>query len=188
MLEQDKSGKRKYAFAWNLLGDVQLGRPHLGASAPVEVYRLMQFCIRDILEEQYGSEQTDKIFFESGLLAGKHFYENVMKPQLDDTGDFNQFSRILQMSLQNLNIGILRFEETSLENGSFVLTVAEDLDCSGLPETGEEICTYDEGFIKGIIDNFTGSAFAVKEIDCWCTGDRTCRFTAKLISEGSESK
>ena len=32
----------------------------------------------------------------------------------------------------------------------FTLTVAEDLDCSGLPDLGHVVCTYDEGFISGL--------------------------------------
>ena len=61
------------------------------------------------------------------------------------------------------------------------MTVSEDFDCSGLPEQGRQICPYDEGLIAGLLESFTGSAFKVKEVDCWCTGDRTCRFTAESI-------
>jgi predicted hydrocarbon binding protein len=59
------------------------------------------------------------------------------------------------------------------------MTVSEDLDCSGLPELGYGVCVYDEGFISGILESFTGRPFDVKEIDCWCTNERTCRFEAK---------
>jgi len=44
-----------------------------------------------------------------------------------------------------MSIGILRVEKADLEAGDFVLTISEDLDCSGLPELSYEICTYDEG-------------------------------------------
>ncbi|HEX3001497.1 MAG TPA: 4-vinyl reductase, partial [Methanoregula sp.] len=57
---------------------------------------------------------------------------------------------------------------------------SEDLDCSGLPDIGHAVCTYDEGFIAGLLEAFTGKQFKVVEVDCWCTGDRTCRFTADL--------
>lgn len=80
-----------------------------------------------------------------------------------------------------MGIGILRVEKANIEEGSFILTVSEDLDCSGLPELGYEICTYDEGFITGLLESFTSRKFKVKEVDCWCTGDRTCRFTAEMI-------
>jgi hypothetical protein len=42
--------ERKYPFTWDLLGDLDNGRPNLGRSTRVEVYRLMQFCLRDVLE------------------------------------------------------------------------------------------------------------------------------------------
>jgi uncharacterized protein len=87
----------------------------------------------------------------------------------------------LQETLRELGIGILRIEEADLEQGLLVLTVSEDLDCSGLPELEYEICVYDEGFIAALLENFTGRDFKVKEIDCWCTGDRTCRFRAEAI-------
>jgi len=37
--------KRKYEFTWELLGDIGLGRPHLGPNTRLEVYRLMQFLL-----------------------------------------------------------------------------------------------------------------------------------------------
>ncbi len=129
------------------------------------------------MEQHLGSEKTDQIFYEAGKLAGSHFYKHVLSPATDIDG----FIRQLQHVLKELGIGILRVEESDLATGSFVLTVSEDVDCSGLPELDYEICTYDEGFIAGLMENFTGKRFVVKEVDCWCTGDRTCRFEAKML-------
>lgn len=168
---------RKYKFSWNLLGDIALGRPNLGPNTRLEVYRLMQFTFRDVMERHFGTEKTNEIFYEAGKLAGVEFYKNVFS----NIKDLNDFIKKLQETLRDMRIGILRIEEADMEKGSFVLTVSEDLDCSGLPELGYEICTYDEGFIAGLLESFTGSAFKVKEVDCWCTGDRTCRFTAEVI-------
>ncbi|MBP9044489.1 MAG: 4-vinyl reductase [Spirochaetes bacterium] len=36
--------------------------------------------------------------------------------------------------------------------------------------------TQDEGFLSGILYSHTKINFTVKETDCWCTGDRVCRF------------
>lgn len=169
---------RKYEFSWDLLGNLELGRPNLGPHTRLEVYRLMQFCFRDVIEKTYGSEETDRIFYDSGYLAGRHFYANLIGP----VDDLNEFVAKLQTLLKELQIGILRIEETDLENGHFVITVSEDLDCSGLPEMDFEICTYDEGFIAALMESFTGKKFTVKEVDCWCTGDRTCRFSANSVA------
>jgi predicted hydrocarbon binding protein len=168
---------RKYEFSWHLLGDIAKGRPNLGPNTRLEVYRLMQFCFRDVMEQHLGTEKTDKIFYEAGKLAGTEFYKHTFS----DIQDFNFFIKNLQEALRNMGIGILRIEKADLDQGEFVLTVSEDLDCSGLPDVGYEICVYDEGFISGVLESFTGSPFKVKEVDCWCTGDRTCRFTAELI-------
>ncbi len=166
----------KYEFSWELLGDIELGRPNLGPTTRVEVYRLMQFAMRDVLERQLGTAKADELFYEAGYLAGQHFYEHVVK----GAASLDEFVSKLQRALRELGIGVLRVEEASPAGDRFVLTVSEDLDCSGLPELDFEICIYDEGFVAAILDRFTGKHFKVKEIDCWCTGDRTCRFLAEL--------
>lgn len=169
-------GKNKYKFSWDLIGDLDLGRPNLGRSARLEVYRLMQFCVRDVLEQNMGSDKTDRLFHEAGKLAGCQFYEHV----LARSTDFADFVKQVQNTLKEMGIGVFRVEEADAKNENFVFTVSEDLDCSGLPELGYEICTYDEGFIAGLMESYTGKRFSVKEVDCWCTGERTCRFTAKV--------
>ncbi len=171
--------ERKYKFSWDLIGDIEQGRPNLGPTTRVEVYRLMQFIFRDILEENYGAEKTDELFYMAGKKAGEEIYNQFFQ----EAKDLNTFIVMLQKFLKDMSIGILRVEAADEENGSFTITVAEDLDCSGLPELDYEICTYDEGFISGLMESFTGKPFKVKEIDCWCTGDRTCRFTADILPE-----
>ena len=170
--------KRNYEFSWDLLWDLELGRPNLGNTTRVEVYRLMQFCFRDVLELRFGSEVTDELFYEAGKLAGGEFARHALS-RPDDLGDY---VAELQTILREMGIGILRVEKADAERGEYVITVSEDLDCSGLPELGEAVCTYDEGFIAALLESFTGRSFKVKEVDCWCTGDRTCRFTAEVYA------
>ncbi|WP_420266359.1 V4R domain-containing protein [Candidatus Magnetominusculus dajiuhuensis] len=169
-----KKTDRRYKFNWELLGDLEVGRPNLGHQMRVEVYRLMQFSFRDVIEERYGSDETDRIFYDAGFLAGKEFYDNLIGQQ----ADLNSFVKKLQTVLKDMGVGILRVEEADLDKGHLTMTVSEDLDCSGLPDTGMELCTYDEGFIAALLKSYSGKSFTVKEVDCWCTGDRTCRFTA----------
>ena len=167
---------RKYAFSWALIGDIETARPNLGPTLRLEVYRLMQFCFRDILEDRYGTEEVDKIFYEAGSLAGRNFYEHVLTPKPES---FNDLVIRLQDLLTEFGVGILRVEEAAFDTLTFTLSVSEDLDCSGLPDLGYEICIYDEGFLAGILESFTGRPFKVKEVDCWCTNERTCRFAAR---------
>ena len=86
----------------------------------------------------------------------------------------------LQKALESLKIGILRIENVESGSGKLVLTVEQDLDCSGLPETNENICVYDEGFIAGILNAYTNKPYDVREIDCWASGERLCRFVAEV--------
>jgi hypothetical protein len=165
-----------YHFQWRDLGDITLGRPNLGASTSVAVYRLMQYTIRDVLITRFDPETAGDILREAGRLAGSEFCKNVL-----DTGlDFSGFIAEIQEKLKDLKIGIMRMEKSDLQEMKFVLTVSEDLDCSGTPVTDETICDYDEGFIAGILQGYTGRQFAVKEIDCWASGEKTCRFEAML--------
>jgi predicted hydrocarbon binding protein len=164
-------------FDWTMLGDIDEGRPNLGPTTDVSVYRLMQFTLRDALIKEVGVEAADRVFYEAGKTAGRHFYERLLTKK----GDFGMLIEDLQEVLKKLRVGILRVEKADLEGLSFTLTVAEDLDCSGLPVCEEVICTYDEGFIAGLLGAHTQRDFSVREIDCWCSGDRVCRFEANPV-------
>jgi predicted hydrocarbon binding protein len=170
--------QRKYQFKWEetVGADMQVARPNLGASTRIEVYRLFQFTLRDILEQHYGTVSADDLFREAGVLAGKTFFEKFLK----GVTDISSLASAIQKTFDDLGIGIFRVEKAQPEKGYFVFTVDEDLDCSGLPDTADVICVYDEGFIQGILESFSGSGYNVREIDCWCTGARTCRFEAKV--------
>lgn len=168
-------------FTWNDLGDLEKGRPNLGQKVPVLLYRLLQYTWRDVMIAELGVDKANDIIIKAGKLAGSQFCENILNKELS----FNEFVAQLQKVLKEQSIGILRIEKADLENMKFTLTVAEDLDCSGLPSTDEVVCQYDEGFIAGILEEYTGKSFSVKEIDCWASGDRVCRFDARMI-EGDE--
>ena len=171
-----KEEREDYQFQWKDIGDIQKGRPNLGETTMVAVYRLMQYTLRDVLIKEFNVDKAREIFVEAGKQAGSEFCKTVLDTKLN----FNEFIADLQQKLKTLNIGILRIEKADIEKMEFILTVAEDLDCSGLPVSGETVCDYDEGFIAGILNAYTGNKFDVKEIDCWTSGGTVCRFHAKL--------
>jgi predicted hydrocarbon binding protein len=170
-----KEERDEFLFDWSMIGDINLGRPNLGANMDVSVYRLMQFTLRDVLITRYDAETADRIFYDAGKQAGIAF----CKKMISKKDDFNEFMADLQEQLRKLGVGILRVEKADMEKMNFTLTVSEDLDCSGLPVSEETICTYDEGFISGLLFEFSGKNFIAKEVDCWCSGDRVCRFDVK---------
>jgi len=166
-------------FKWEDLGDIKTGRPNLGLTVPVLAYRLMQYTMRDVMIKELGVEKANDIFVQAGRVAGAQFCLNMLDRDLD----FNEFISQLQRVLREQAIGILRIEKSDLNNMTFILTVEEDLDCSGLPPTDEVVCQYDEGFIAGIMETYTGKPFHAKEIDCWASGNRICRFDVRMLRD-----
>ena len=153
--------------------------PKIGDRINLIPYRMLQYTVRDVTEQKIGTEACNQLYYDAGEIAGVFFFDNFMEEFKDLP--LNGFVGELQRVLKNLGIGVLRIEKADIDNGEFTLTVSEDLDCSGLPDLGIEVCNYDEGFIAGIFYKFTGVLFKAKEIDCWCSGDRTCRFTVKRL-------
>ena len=158
-------------------------RDNLGDQIPVTVYRLMEYAIREVLEERFGKEAQESVFREGGFRAGEYFAKNF----LDITLSVNEFLAQLGRELEILKIGVLHIEELNQETGRFMMTVAEDADCSGLPVLGKTVCNYDEGFLSGVLTTYTGKAYKVREIDCWATGNRVCRFCAEVSERTARS-
>ena len=162
-------------FSWDAIGDIDAGRPNLGRQAPVAVYRLMQFSLRHAMVIEFGPAAAAKLLAAAGRIAGSEFCRRVLDCSLAPA----PFLADVQQRLREWGIGLLRIEQVDFERFELVLSVAEDLDCSGLPVTGETVCEFDEGFIAGIFQVYTGREFSAREVDCWASGDRVCRFVVK---------
>jgi uncharacterized protein len=177
-----ESGAAARGFTWEDLGDIALGRPNLGQSVPVAMYRLLQFTLRDAIAAAHGPEAARQALVAAGRTAGREFCRHALDPSLAP----GPFLAALQRTLREWGIGILRVERSDLERREFVLTVAEDLDCSGLPVTGDTVCEFDEGFIAGIFREYTGEEFTAREVDCWASGERVCRFEVSPAPGGGD--
>jgi uncharacterized protein len=159
-------------FCWENLGNLEIGRPNLGLMAPVLVYRLMQYSLKTVLANKLGPEETRKIFIEAGRLAGEEYCHQLLDTQLS----LDKFLVELSKKLAEWKIGLLEIEDIERETLEMILTVSEDLDCSGLSKSDQTLCDYDEGFLAGILKAYTGKDFQVEEVACWALGDRICRF------------
>jgi len=159
-------------FTWDKLGNIEQGREDLGMEMPVLVYRLMEYTMLDVLAEGLGLEKANEYFKRAGFLAGGEFAKNCLDLDLG----FDAFLAGLQSKLKDFKIGILRMESYEEGSGKMTLTLGQDLDCSGIPVSDETVCHYDEGFLAGILGAYTGRNYEFKEVDCWASGDRICRF------------
>ena len=165
-------------FEWDRIGDISIGRENLGLEMPVAIYRLLMQCMTDELIDRYGKDKSDDIIRSIGFRAGFALGETITA----DTPDFNGFIAGSQRKLREYKIGILRVESVNDENRRIILTVSEDLDCSGMPVRGDTVCKFDEGMISGLLYKATGWQYSVMEVDCWSAGDRTCRFEASALA------
>ena len=101
-----KEEREESQFTWNMLGDIEAGRPNLGPMLHLAVYRLMQFTLRDLLIRDFGVETADRIFFEAGKKAGEEFCRHL----LAETQDLNSFVAGVQRAMKDLGIAIFRVE------------------------------------------------------------------------------
>jgi hypothetical protein len=154
-------------------------RGNLGEAVPVYVYRLMEYSLKEELSEEFDKETQASVFRKAGYRAGKYFANHLMDLSLT----FNKFIAQLGDRFTELKMGVLRIESVDSESGKIVLAIAEDADCSGLPMMGEKMCSYDEGFLSGVLSEYTKEDYSAVETDSWATGDRVCRFCAEIIKE-----
>lgn len=163
-------------FDIHLLGNIEAGRNTLGSEMPVSVYRLFQFTIREALNHLYGDGESLEVFRMAGRMAGSSY----AKEYLDLSVSFDEFVLQLQDSLLKSKIGVLEVEKINEDKSMMVLTVRDDLDCSGSENLAQTLCQYDEGFIAGLLFEYTKKAYIVREVDCWGTGADVCRFQVHL--------
>lgn len=166
-------------FSWGNMIDtltIQNGRKNLGGMVPVAVYRMLEYSLRQAMEEELGKAKAIDILRKAGHLCGEHFAKNALS--LDVSLDV--FLAELQENFLDMKVGILRVEDFDKTSGEATFTISEDLDCSGLPIIGETVCNYDEGLLAGVLSAYTKKPYNVIEIDCWAKGDRVCRFKASV--------
>lgn len=165
----------KKTFDADSLGDISFGRGTLGDEMLVSVYRLFQFTLREVLIDTYGEGEMVDIFRKAGVLAGGSF----VKEMLDTEQPLTEFLGELAKCLLEYKIGQIKLETYDEATGQMTLVVSNDLDCSGVQATGKTLCQYDEGFIQGILDEYTKQSYSVIEVDCWGTGADVCRFEVR---------
>lgn len=162
-------------FDWDVIKESDNERLHMGKDVPLIVYRAAMYAMHDEICDRFGEEGAQEVLRNAGLRVG----QAIAKSELTNRESVGRFVSDMQQMLKNLKIGILRVEDSDPDSGRFVLAIDEDVDCSGLPLMEDSVCYYDEGFIAGILGVFTGKEYTAKEVDCWTTGARVCRFEAR---------
>ena len=55
-----KEEREELEFDWSMIGNIGDGRPNLGPTMDVSVYRLMQFTLRDVLIKRFDTAMPAK--------------------------------------------------------------------------------------------------------------------------------
>ncbi len=166
------------------LEDFAKARSGLGSLIPIELYRLFESSTREALKELFSDIQAREVMRVAGKIAGVTFTNQF----LDTSLPFGEFVEQVKAKFIELKIGVINVEflETNLDESinKIIMTVADDLDCSGLTkedEGGIPKCNYDEGLIAGILYAYTNKSYSVIETDCWTTGAELCRFEVEAV-------
>lgn len=155
-----------------IIGDLSAGRPTLGNMTSVSIYRLYSYSLRAVLEAKYRKEESDRIIYQAGKLAGSTIFNSLMSSVSDAEQMFVKMQEIFLKS----KIGKVNIDNIDAKHEMYSLVISEDLDCSGLPVDGTTKCTFDEGLISGILSSFFKKEFITKEWRCWGTGEKYCLF------------
>lgn len=166
------------------IGDVKKGRGILGEEMPVKIYRLFQFSLREALTKQYGEGEATEAYRSGGRIAGRRFAREYLNLNQPEEGFLQELKQVFRRE----KIGDVKIQSDLECEHQMVITVSNDLGCSGLEDEGTTVCQFDEGFLAGILYEYTHKIHTVSEIDCWANGSDACRFIITNQETAKDSK
>ena len=133
------------------------GHDTCGAEMSVFAYRLMLYTMIDVFSREFGKEKANQLLRSAGILAGIAF----ARSSLALGADFKTFLTSLRSVIADLKVGTLRIDSFNPDTGSLVVTTEEDRGSNGPPIPHEKVHIYDEGFIAGILEAYTGEKYSI---------------------------
>ena len=104
------------------------------------------------LGKEFGREKAIQFSRSAGTFAGNDFAHAF----LDLTADFRTFVLSLQKALTALKVDTLRVELLNPDSGNLAITTEDCHGCDDFLAAQENIRIYDEGFVAGILEVYTG--------------------------------
>lgn len=150
-------------------GIFHFDRPNLGGNVPVSLYRAIRLLsFRELL----GSKLSSAMLYLAGQTVAEKLGIDGLKQSMEAFGD--------------LAIAHTTLEEESSSRVSLIAT--DCATCSGMPDIGEAICSFEAGLLTGGLKNsFDGRRVTVTETNCWGLGDRVCRWEANVLPNGNSA-
>lgn len=144
-------------------------RPTMNGMVPIELYRAVRLlAFREIV----GSKVANAMLHVSGRSVaqkmGVHGASEVLR------------------SLREFGLARIAIEEQT--DDRLILTAEECATCSGAPNIGEPLCSFEAGFIEGALNGEFAEHVRVAETRCWGLGDRVCTWDiSPAKADGSEA-
>ncbi|MBI5208704.1 MAG: 4-vinyl reductase [Elusimicrobia bacterium] len=162
-----------------LIGHPAEGRPTLGPTIPVDLFRALRLIgVMEGLEDTIGKESASLVYS-----SGKYLGYGLGKAIMEQTGrDLTRYAEALTAKLKELGVGLLSILELKLDEGIVRFQVDECVTCAGMPVVGRAVCHFEAGFIGGLMEVFLGGGRKchVKETKCNGMGDGTCEFEVRI--------
>ena len=154
---------RTYEFNWDIIGDLQEGRPNLGGQVNLILYRVMQYTFHEIAVKQFGNDESNRLFYEAGNIAGRFFFDNFLVKDKDLPLD--SFLEKLRAVLDENCIRFLRIDSVNEAAGEFAISVAAGFEGDALDAIKLADCDYDNGFVEGVLFKYAGKDFKAKGVN-----------------------
>ncbi len=134
-------------------------REKLGNSVDITVFRLVRFM--DL--ERYLGNGANAVIYAAGKKLGKELSPKTV----EEVAKF----------CEDLKIGYIEI----VGENPLTIRVRECITCSGLKETGKQLCYFEGGFIAGCIESVFNKKVNVKETHCAGLGDDFCQFRVEFV-------
>jgi len=129
----------------------------------VFVYQMLQFIKLDASSDLNEDELTNGFLPQAGFLAGIKYAKKILNMDVK----FDDFVRNLQDELKAIKIAYLRIEAFDLVTGDLVITIRHEFESCEIPIKNNNVFIYDESFITGILETYTGKKYEVHKMDSW---------------------
>lgn len=153
---------------YNLIIDRLMDTVDSGNSE-IEFFRTLCHTIRYGLEA-YGMNPKPvfkKIGNDIGQKMGRFFVVGSIEALLTELAEFWQLHGLGEIEKDNID--------------PLILIVNDCFDCSDMPDVGRTLCALDEGIFEGIFKASLELLVTVKELECFGTGHRHCKFDIRIL-------
>ena len=155
-----------------IVGDPVKGRPTLGPTVPIAMFRAMRLLgMMQGLDALIGDAST--LVYSAGREVGKPIGVQLAEAA---RGDLGTFVELTVKKFADLGVGRVSLAAARPEDGYLLVDVDECITCSGMEPIGKRICHFEGGVISAVIEAFTLKPARVVETKCNGTGDGLCQF------------